>query len=83
MEKLEGVVPEIEYPAIKVWPFKYAPAEFRSVSTNGGDEDWLAYVPDTWRELWIPWLETGHFGVCSVDEYEIGNGDVVRIGSHA
>lgn len=70
--------------AIRIWAFRDAPNEFQGMSQNGGDEDWLAYIPKNYRDAYIPWMEDGSsFGCSSMDEYEIGNGDVVRIGSHA
>ena len=30
---------------IKVWRFEDAPKKYRALSTNGGDEDWIAFVP--------------------------------------
>lgn len=68
---------------IKVWPFHHAPRELRELSTNGGDEDWLALVPPGFKDAWIPWLEMGPFGCCHVNQYELPNGSVVHIGCHA
>ena len=68
---------------IKVWPFKDAPCTLRALSTAGGDEDWLAVVPhDIEQHYDIPWLWSGKFGRCSVDEYIIA-GATVYIGTHA
>ena len=40
---------------IKLWAWKDAPEHFRALSRNGGDEDWVALIPD---ELDAPsWLE--------------------------
>ena len=33
-------------PPILVWRFYDAPEEYAALSVNGGDEDWLAFVPD-------------------------------------
>jgi hypothetical protein len=30
---------------IKIWRFYEAPEKYRKLSTNGGDEDWIAFVP--------------------------------------
>lgn len=73
---------------IKIWRYKDAPAELQ-VSTNGGDEDWLAEVPPHVAEDYIPWLEDESFGCCARDTYphpdpvkrEMG-WDIV-VGSHA
>lgn len=69
-------------PVIAVWRFHEAPEQYQHLSTNGGDEDWLALVPFEMREAYIPWLEYGPFGVCSIDRYEHADG-IVYIGSHA
>lgn len=69
--------------AIIVWKFDDAPKEYRELSTNGGDEDWVAFVPSCLLDDWIGWLDSGSsFGCSSVDEY-IVDGGVVRIGSHS
>jgi len=68
---------------IRVWPFYKAPPSLRALSENGGDEDWLAFVPDWMEEAYyIPWLETPAFGVCGVDKYPVAGG-IVYIGCHA
>lgn len=68
---------------IKVWRFDDAPEEYRALSTNGGDEDWIAFVPASLAADWIGWLEEGQsFGCCCVDEHKVAGG-VIRIGCHA
>jgi len=68
---------------IHVWPFDEAPEEYRALSTSGGDEDWVALVPERLANS-VPWLESGTpFGCCKVGSFPIKNGDVVFIGSHA
>lgn len=71
---------------IKVYRFHDAPYSLKKLSTNGGDEDWIAIVP---RNIWekehgyIGWLESGSsFGCCNVDMFEFEN-FLVFIGSHA
>lgn len=71
---------------IRVWRFHDAPEELQALSTNGGDEDWLALIPPKLAEDWIGWLDSGSsFGCCSVDSYTHPElpGFVVKIGSHA
>ena len=70
---------------IRVCRFRDAPEELRNLSTHGGDEDWLALVPPTLNDEWIPWLENPSFGCCSVSEHEHPEipGCVVYIGAHA
>lgn len=66
---------------IIVWRFLDAPKHLQHLSTNGGDEDWLALVP---KELCgqAMWLECTHFGCCDVSEYDVDEGKVY-IGSHS
>lgn len=71
-------------PPIQVWEFEDAPEEFRALSQNGGDEDWIALIPAHLSERWIGWLEQGSsFGCCDVHEFNLPDGKGVRIGSHA
>ena len=71
---------------ILVWKFKEAPEHYRKLSTHGGDEDWLAFIPDEYIHKYgfdVFWAEEGSsFGCCRVSETEI-NGGVVLIGAHA
>lgn len=68
---------------IKIWSFYDAPPEYHSLSQNGGDEDWVAFVPDSMTDQWLPWLEEGSsFGCSSVEVYEVEGGEI-RIGCHA
>jgi len=81
----EGLQREMWGEPIRIWPFRDAPEEFKRLSDNGGDEDWLAFVPQwIWdrTEGWIPFLDVGHFGVSHVNKYVVPGG-VVLIGCHA
>ena len=75
---------ELDYlPCIKVWPFNKAPQHLRALSNNGGDEDWIAFIPKSLVDSSPMFLEAGtSFGCCDVQEIEIEGGEV-RIGSHA
>lgn len=69
---------------IFVWPFDEAPESLKLLSTNGGDENWLALVPKCYTKLWIPWLDDGgSFGVYKVYRHELENGSIVFIGAHS
>ncbi len=69
---------------IKVWKFDEAPKKYQALSTNGGDEDWIALVPKSMSEEWIGWLEKGtSFGCPASEEHKLKNGDVIRIGCHS
>jgi hypothetical protein len=67
---------------IIVWYFYDAPEEYQKLSTNGGDEDWLALLPPG---MSVPfWMEAGsRFGCCCVDEFKQPDGSTVVIGSHS
>lgn len=71
---------------IRAWRFQDAPEELASLSTNGGDEDWLALIPPTLADEYIPWMEpNGPFGYYCVDTYQHPElpGYIVKIGSHS
>ncbi len=68
---------------IKIYKFNDAPEELKKLSTNGGDEDWIAIIPPNLQDEYIPWFEEGSsFGCFKVEEYMLGNGDKVLIGCH-
>lgn len=72
-------------PPILVWPFDDAPPEYRALSTHGGDEDWVAFVPEHETYAWGPpsWMSEGsNFGCCCVSETAVDGGKVY-IGAHA
>lgn len=71
---------------ILVWRFKEAPEEYQKLSDHGGDEDWVAFLPDSYEESFgtVPqWMEYGSFG-SDVDPtlHKVKGGRVV-IGAHA
>lgn len=69
---------------ILVYAYDDAPIEYTAVAPRDGDEDWLAVVPASMRDAWVPWLESGGpFGVCDVKTYDLPDGRVVHIGQHA
>jgi hypothetical protein len=43
---------------IFMWNFKDAPEEFKNISTNGGDEDWVALVPE---KAYFPFIHLNSF----------------------
>lgn len=71
---------------IRVWSFYDAPTEYRALSRHGGDEDWLAFIPQAVNDAhgnYFPWMESGtEFGCCDVHEHPV-EGGVVRIGAHS
>lgn len=71
---------------IRVWRFSDAPEEFQRLSEHGGDEDWVALVPEHIMADGTPtWLWSGTpFGVCDVSEHPLIDGrGTVFIGAHA
>ncbi len=78
-----------EETTILVWHWQDAPDNYKALSTSGGDEDWVAFVPVALAGTYIPWLEGGGpFGCCSVSEHAIETTNGVRkgtvyIGAHA
>ena len=69
--------------AIYLWRFAEAPPAFRALSKHGGDEDYLAYVPQGVCPPW--WMEapSAAFGACDVSRHEVPGGATVYIGAHA
>lgn len=68
---------------IRVWRYADAPTALRALSTHGGDEDWVAWVPPGF-EGYIGWLdEGGSFGCFSVSVHEMVDGSRVYIGAHS
>lgn len=67
--------------AILVWRFEVAPKEYQALSLHGGDEDWVAFVPD-WYGGAPVWVQQGSFGCCDVSEHKV-DGGTVHIGAHA
>lgn len=66
---------------IRLWPFDAAPIELQAYSDNGGDEDWLAFVP---KDLPLP-IEPAFLMSMAryVKQYTTEYGDTVYIGSHS
>lgn len=75
----------IDESIIVIWRWQDAPEELKALSTNDGNEDWVALLPAHLKVADIPWMDRhgpGGFGVSAIDEYEF-DGRVVVIGSHA
>lgn len=68
---------------IQVWAWEDAPAEFKALSSHGGDEDWVALIPKEFQWKMTPmWLEEPHFGN-DVSHHELPDGSVIHISAHA
>ena len=69
--------------AIIIWKFEDAPKVYQDHSQNGGDEDWIAFIPKHLKGEYIEFLEEGtSFGCCCVEEYDV-DGGIILIGCHA
>ena len=67
---------------ILIWPFDKAPEKYRKLSTNGGDEDWVVFVPSVYeKEFWWTWLEKTD-SLDEPDQFPV-EGGTVYIGCHA
>lgn len=67
---------------ILVWPWEDAPQVLKNLSDNGG-EDWVAHIPPHFSGIMIPWAESGGFGSCDVNRYQLADGSIVLIGVHS
>lgn len=71
---------------IKIWKFQDSPKKLAALSTNGGDEDWLALVPPNLADTWMPWLTDNEmFGCPPISKYEHPDypEHIIYIGCHA
>ncbi len=57
--------------AIILWRFEDAPAYLRKLSTHGGDEDWLAIIPDSVGNEYPLTLVVDYIHHCEC--YELGD----------
>lgn len=68
--------------AMLIWKWWDAPGELRALSPHGGDEDYVAVLPEDMEQP--SWMETGSsFGCCDVSEHRLDDGRGVYIGAHA
>lgn len=75
---------DVDHSTIRVYPWIVAPMPLKSLSDNGGDEDWLVAIPpglsdERWAYWWIQFIDSCQ----DPQEYVLPNGWVVLIGSHA
>lgn len=67
---------------ILIWSWNDAPLEYRALIFDSGDEDWVAFIPDSFRGD-PSFLDEGTpFGCFKVSERSV-EGGTVRIGAHA
>ena len=77
---------------IEIWKFANAPEYYRKLSKHGGDEDWIALVPEgLMGELLVdvffggsfPNTRYNPFGCSSIESHLLTSGDMIYIGAHA
>lgn len=76
---------KLDKDCIYLWVFEDAPPELKKLSENGGDEDWLMYVPERLEEDYrvMGLVESQAFDKgCAPEEHEV-DGGFVYIGSHS
>ena len=66
---------------IKVWPFEIAPKEYRDLSQNEGDEDWVVLVPKELTHYFVRWIDFTDSCRCP-QKFIMPNGDSLYIGGH-
>ena len=72
---------------IRIWAFDRAPVELQMLSTNGGDEDWVFYIPPGAMPWWF-FYNDGGMWIENLDSHapqkiDLPSGAQVRIVSHA
>lgn len=80
IERLDGFTVVVS-DVMMVWEFEKAPPDLQELSLDGGDEDWLVYVPHTVQfpygtPRWIEQLSNG------TDMFLLPDGSRVFIASH-
>jgi len=67
---------------ITVWPFDKAPEEIQKIASQGGDEDWIVFVPKGMSDDYTPhWIDATD--ACNEPkriEHEAG---IIYVGCHA
>lgn len=70
-------------PPMLVWRYYDAPKQYQDMSPHGGDEDWIMFIPECLKDMYISWAEPGSsFGCCDVSEHEVSGGKIL-IGAHS
>ena len=69
--------------AILVWPGDSIPQWILNIIDDHSDIDWVAFIPDKYRDKWFGWMDSGaSFGCCDVKKYE-AIGGYIAVGHHA
>jgi hypothetical protein len=75
-----------DYRSSLVWRFDQAPAALRDLFQQGGDEDYLAIIPDALETDWVTFNEevfnNASFGCAHISRYECPP-FVILVGTHS
>ena len=76
------IQPEGSLAPILIWPWRDAPEEYQVLSTRGGREDWVAFVPPEYGALRLEWAEQGTpFARKHLESCRVAGGGRILIGS--
>lgn len=74
---------DVDLNEVHLWLFEEAPQEYQDLSENGGDEDWVMFVPERLESHPLVISMSEKIDVSySPEEHEV-EGGWVFIGSHA
>jgi len=74
--------PEGPRAPILIWPWRDAPWEYRVLSTRGGNERWVAFIPAEYGPLRPGWAKKGTvFAPKHLDSFRLSGGGRALIGS--
>ena len=76
---------EFEYlskKTILVWSWRNTPEEFRRYIKDQDDIDWVAFIPNSYKNNYIDWLDSESFGCCGRKKIKIQGGQIY-IGYHS
>lgn len=74
--------------AINIWHYDHLPGEIKEImqlnAISDCDLDWVALMPEIYKDMWINWLEGPAFGCSDVKRYPIDTiGYTLVLGYHS
>ena len=67
---------------IQIWKFSDAPEKYRGYF-DSDDADWLAILPASLADEYITWLDEPFFGCCAVQNHQLKDGTLLKVGYHS
>ena len=70
---------------IKVWPWENAPEDYKAICSQGGDEDWIVFVPYELRDILEYGLPTWLIKIDTMEEpvmFDVSDGTLF-VGCHS